>query len=104
MAYLFGFFFGRTPLIKVSGAYLIRRLELSKLMMKRWNLITLKTSVFLLDPSNFIPFSPSDAPAALPKEDLGGFYWRFLLHGGVRLPGEDASFCIDLLFGSCDLD
>lgn len=60
---------------------------------------------FPLESQQFHPlFPPSNAPAALPQEDLGGFYWRLLLHGGVRLPGEDASFCIDLRFNSCDLD
>lgn len=41
--------------------------------------------------SLIIPFALS--LAALPKEDLGGFYWRIFFHRSVWIAGKWPSWC-----------
>lgn len=71
MAYLFGFFFGRTPLIKVS--HLIRLWFCSKTCSR-----TCKITLCF--------------HSALSEEDLGRLYWRLLCHSGLWLHCKFVNF------------
>lgn len=70
MAYMFGFFFGRTPLIKVNHCV---------------TFLTNKCVAKAICVANVKKKTKNCFLAAFSKEDLGRLYRRLLLHSGLWL-------------------
>lgn len=82
MAYLFGFFFGRTPLIKVSGLYYVQDYGVLNLA----NVLVWKYYSNLIPPFFFLLILLQLSPKKTWEGFIGGFFSTVVFGFMVRRP------------------